>query len=285
MSFKDIVVTLEAGTAGERRLGYAAELARAHDAHLVGLFIVEPLDLSGYFSPAVSGFIAVDAIEALEQRHREAADAVAKKVETSFRDACTRAGIAHEWRLVEGDPAEMAVLHARYADLTVTGQIDPEQPPPGGRARLPEQLLLASGRPTLVVPYAGRYDSVGRRVLIAWGRTREAARAVNDAMPILQRASHVTVLSINPQRGDGANDLPGADISLHLARHSVKAEASYTVAEDIDVGNVLLSRAADLGIDLIVMGGYGHSRTRELILGGATREILRHMTVPVLMSH
>jgi len=282
---KDIVVILEAGTAGERRLAAAVALAAAHGAHLIGLSIIEPLDLSGYFSPAVSGYIAVDAMQALEERHREAATAAAKREEATFRDVCGRAGISYEWRLLEGEAGDMATLNARYADLVVAGQVDPENLPAGGFARLPEELALASGRPVLFVPYAGRFDSIGKRVLVAWNRMRESTRAVNDAIPLLARAEKVTVLSINPQRGEDAGELPGADISLHLARHGVKAEASYTVAEDIDVGSVLLSRAADLGADLIVMGCYGHSRTRELILGGATREVLRHMTVPVLMSH
>jgi nucleotide-binding universal stress UspA family protein len=285
MSFKDIVVILEGGTAGEVRLSYATDLARAHDAHLIGLSIIEPLDLSAFFLPAPSGFASADAIQTLEKRHREEAGAAAKKTEASFRSVCSKAGISHEWRLAEGYPAEVGALHARYADVTIVGQIDPERPPPGGWARLPEQLALASGRPALIHPYVGRHESVGRRVLVAWNRTREAARALNDALPILRKASHVTVLSINPSRSDGESGLPGADISLHLARHGVKAESMHTVAEDIDVGNTLLSRAADLGVDLIVMGCYGHSRMRELILGGATREILRHMTVPVLMSH
>jgi nucleotide-binding universal stress UspA family protein len=285
MGLKDIVVILEAGTAGERRLAAAVALAAAHGAHLIGLSIIEPLDLSGYFSPAVSGYIAVDAMQALEERHREAATAAAKREEATFRDVCGRAGISYEWRLLEGEAGDMATLNARYADLVVAGQVDPENLPAGGFARLPEELALASGRPVLFVPYAGRFDSIGKRVLVAWNRMRESTRAVNDAIPLLARAEKVTVLSINPQRGEDAGELPGADISLHLARHGVKAEASYTVAEDIDVGSVLLSRAADLGADLIVMGCYGHSRTRELILGGATREVLRHMTVPVLMSH
>jgi nucleotide-binding universal stress UspA family protein len=284
MGFKDILVTLAGATASESGIGFAVELARSHGAHLVGLSIIEPLDLSVYSAPG-SGFMAVDVIQEIEERHRETARAAASKIEASFRAACSRAGISHEWRLAEGDPAEVAVLNAHYADVAVTGQIDPEKPPAGGWARLPEQLALASGRPALIVPYAGRFDTAGRRVLLAWSRTRESARALNDALPILERASQVTVLSINPRRGEGANDLPGSDIALHLARHGVKAEAASTVADDIDVGNTLLSRAADLGSDLIVMGCYGHSRMRELILGGATREVLRHMTVPVLMSH
>ena len=284
MGFKDILVTLAGATASEAGINFAAELARDHGAHLTGLTIIEPLDLSAYFAPG-SGFMAVDVIQEIEEKHRATAQAASAKVEATFRAACSRAGISHEWRLSEGDPVEVGVLHAHYADLAITGQIDPGKPPPGGWARLPEQLALASGRPALIVPYAGRFDTVGKRVLMAWSRTRESARALNDAMPILERASQVTVLSINPRRGEEANDLPGADIALHLARHGVKAEAASTVAEDIDVGNTLLSRAADLGADLIVMGCYGHSRMRELILGGATREILRHMTVPVLMSH
>ena len=284
MGFKDILVTLSGVTESEAGIGFAVELARGHGAHLVGLSILEPLDLSAYFAPG-SGFMAVDLIQEIEEKHRATAEAASSKIQATFRAACSRAGISHEWRIAEGNAAEVGVLHAHYADLTITSQIDPARPPPGGWARLPTQLALASGRPTLIVPYAGRFETTGKRVLVAWSRTRESARAINDALPILERASHVTVLSINPRRGEDANDLPGADIALHLARHGVKAEAASTVAADIDVGNALLSRAADLGADLIVMGCYGHSRMRELILGGATREVLRHMTVPVLMSH
>jgi nucleotide-binding universal stress UspA family protein len=123
-------------------------------------------------------------------------------------------------------------------------------------------------------------------VVIAWNSAREAARAVHDAMPLLIAAEAVTVLTIDPREGpQGHGELPGADISLHLARHGVKAQVERTVSADLPVGEVLLSRLADLGADLLVMGAYGHSRMRELLLGGATRSLLQSMTVPVLMSH
>jgi nucleotide-binding universal stress UspA family protein len=138
----------------------------------------------------------------------------------------------------------------------------------------------------LIVPYAGHFDNVGRRVLIAWNATREAARAVSDAMPLLTSAELVTVPPIDPREGPhGHGELPGADIGLHLARHGVKAQIERTVSAGMPVGEVLLSRVADLGADLIVMGAYGHSRAREVLLGGATRSVLRSMSVPVLMSH
>jgi nucleotide-binding universal stress UspA family protein len=147
-------------------------------------------------------------------------------------------------------------------------------------------VTLASGRPILVVPYAGRFETVGRCVLIAWNVSREAARAVADAMPLLAAADVVTVLAVDPPPGPGGDgDLPGADIALHLGRHGVEAQIERTVSADVPIGEVLLSRAADLGADLLVMGAYGHSRTRELLLGGATRSILASMTIPVLMSH
>jgi len=182
----------------------------------------------------------------------------------------------------QSDPA----LHARYVDLTILGQLDPDR----GDADLirprPEHVTLASGRPILVVPYAGHFETVGRHVLIGWNATREATRAVNDAMPLLAAADVVTVLTIDAREGpDAHGELPGADISLHLARHGVKAEVERTVSAGIPAGDVLLSRAADLGADLLVIGAYGHSRVRELLLGGATRSILQSMTVPVLMSH
>jgi nucleotide-binding universal stress UspA family protein len=137
-----------------------------------------------------------------------------------------------------------------------------------------------------VVPYAGTFKTIGQRVLVAWNAGREATRAVNDALPLLEGAAKVTVLAINPHGGlRGHGEVPGADIALHLARHGVRAEASAIKSDDVEIGALLLSQAADLNADLIVMGAYGHSRLREVVLGGATREILRSMTVPVLLSH
>jgi nucleotide-binding universal stress UspA family protein len=166
----------------------------------------------------------------------------------------------------------------------ILGQANPEAP-----TLLPQlvaDVALSCGRPTIVSPYVGKATALGERVLVAWDGSREAARAVNDALPILERASSVTVLSVNPpQTGDDTRRLAGADIALHLARHGVKAEAARRVVTEISVGDTLLNEIADKGIDLLVMGAYGHSRLRELVLGGATRQILGSMTVPVLISH
>ena len=176
-------------------------------------------------------------------------------------------------------------LHARYADLVVIGQRD-EQSPGGVDKRFEQKVLLAAGRPVLVVPYAFEKRPVGRHVLIAWNASREAARAVSDALPVLTRASHVHVLAFSPQVGGRAHgEEPGADVALYLARHGVKVTVSPQYASDIDVGSQLLSRAFDLSADLIVMGAWGHSRLHELVLGGVTRTLLESMTVPVLMSH
>jgi nucleotide-binding universal stress UspA family protein len=146
--------------------------------------------------------------------------------------------------------------------------------------------VMTSGRPVLAIPFAGDFPTLGERVLVAWNASREAARAVNDALPLMAAAKQVTVLAINPQRGIGRQgDVPAADIALHLARHGVKAEAAHTVANDISDGEALLSYAADVGADLIVSGAYGHSRARELVFGGVTRTLIAEMTAPVLLSH
>ncbi len=147
-------------------------------------------------------------------------------------------------------------------------------------------MALAVGRPVLVVPYAGRFEACGRRVLVAWNASRAATRAVNDAMPLLAGAETVTVLCVDPDEDRRAHgDVPGADVAVHLARHGVKARVESTASGGIGVGNAVLSRASDIGADLLVMGAYGHTRVRELLLGGATRTILESMTVPVLLSH
>jgi nucleotide-binding universal stress UspA family protein len=160
------------------------------------------------------------------------------------------------------------------------------QPEPGDllATALAGDLVLSVGRPVLFVPYAGRFPATGKRVLVAWNASREAARAVSDALPLLARAESFEVVAFEPRPGDHG-EVPGADIALYLARHGVKATAARQSAPEIDIGAQILSRAADTGADLIVMGGYGHSRLRELVLGGVTRSMLEAMTVPVLMSH
>ena len=174
-------------------------------------------------------------------------------------------------------------MQARYADLVVVGQADPE--PTATPSDLPETVALATGRPVLVVPHIGAKPP-GKTVLLCWNASREAARAAADALPFLKAAQKVIVLVVNPKvsaAGHGAE--PGADAAAWLARHGVKVTVQRDVAPDADAGAVILSRAADLGADLIVMGIYGHSRLREMVLGGASRTLLGSMTVPVLMSH
>jgi nucleotide-binding universal stress UspA family protein len=205
-----------------------------------------------------------------------------------FEEAARGHAFVAEWRVIESrhpDIGRAIVEQARAADLVIAGQTDPKWDL-SPIFDIPERLALESGRPVLVVPYAGSFGEVGKRVVVAWNNRREASRAVFDALPLLAGADQVRVLWINPARdGVAPDELPTAEITGALARHGVKAEAAHSVAPDIDVGNELLSRAADLSADLIVMGCYGRSRFRELIFGGATRHILQHMTVPVLLSH
>jgi nucleotide-binding universal stress UspA family protein len=279
MSYRDLLVVLDTDPSARVRIEIAAALADRFAAHLVGLY---PLPMPeaprhfGYYDPALLNPF----FEELRARARDAAD----KTRQTFEHIASRRGVSAEWREIpEGADADPA-LHARYADLTILGQFDPDKPDTI-RPR-PEQVTLVSGRPILVVPNVGNFADLGRRVVIGWNASREAARAVNDAMPLLTAAETVTVLTIDPREGPRAHgELPGADISLHLARHGVKAEIERTVSADLPLGEVLLSRVADLGADLLVMGAYGHSRARELLLGGATRSLLRSMTLPVLMSH
>jgi nucleotide-binding universal stress UspA family protein len=234
--------------------------------------------------PRYPAYVGVDLPPSVRDEQRRWLGERARQAEARFQGRAGRHGIRAEWRVDEGDVVGAVKRHARYADLTVIGQGLDLKDAPRELMFLPEELVLGVGRPMLVVPRYGTFERIGERVLIAWNGSREATRAVHDAIPILQRATQVTVLSIDPDEASQPRT-PSADIALHLARHGIAAEADSTASLDIGVGDVLLSRAADLGADLIVMGAYGHSRVREMVLGGATRHLLQHMTVPVLMSH
>jgi len=278
MAYRNILVHLDDGARTALRLDLAQALAADCDAHLAGLYAVD--------EPAIPAYARAEAGRLLETAIRERRAEATKAVKTRFDAAVKRAGGRSEWRIGRGGALESTLLCARYADLVVVGQHDEEaRPATGVDAAFVEDVVLACGRPVLVIPYAGKFKKIGRKALIAWNGSREAARALSDAMPLLARAEEVHVVVFNPKKSGGHGPVPGADIGLYLARHDVRVQVAQQTAKGVDIGSQILSRAADLDADLIVMGCYGHSRMREMVLGGATRTLMESMTVPVLMSH
>jgi len=280
MAIKEILVHLDAAAQAPARLDIAAQLAERLGAHLTGLFVADiayPVfggDLGG-------GAAMAEAIAAI------AADANSEgeKLKPVFEERLRRSGIPGEWRQVEGFTARMVATHGMYADLVVVGQVSPDGPETSGDALI-EAAIFETGRPVLLTPYAGRFSTIGTRAIIGWNASPQAARAVHDALPLLGKASSVTVVVVDPEGGDTVHgEAPGADIARHLARHGLQVTVRRVPGGGISPGEVLLNEAAELNADLIVMGAYGHSRLREMVLGGATRTLLRQMTAPVLMAH
>ncbi len=284
MGFGDILVALDTTSTARQRIELATALAARCDAHLIGLYAslgAEMPERRGYFQ-----YFDRSLLDPLYREYQETIADEAAATRALFEDTATRQGVSAEWRHASGYPSETVALHGRYADLIVLGQLDPDDAQAPLFRPLPEAVALGVGRPVLVIPYAGNWVDVGRRVLVGWDASREATRAINDAIPLLVGAQSVTILAVDPVAGARRHgDVPGADIGLHLARHGVKATIESAVSDGIGVGNALLSRASDLDADLLVMGAYGHSRVRELLLGGATRTVLESMTLPVLMAH
>ena len=275
MGIRDILLHMEGAERDAARFAVAAELATRFDAHLVGLHVVNP-----YVPVAIGGPGAAGMAE-LQRHYMDSMRDRAGETEKAFAEMTGGAGVPSEWRFAEGDIADTVAQHARYADIAIIGQSGDDS---GASlpAELSAEVALAAGVPVLTVPYVGTFETVGRRVLVAWNGSREAVRAVHDAMPLLTTAETVIVLSVEPWRKDA---LAGADIGAHLARHGVNVEAKRTAGDDIGVSDMLLNAVSDLGADMIVMGAYGHSRFRELVLGGVTHQLLGSMTVPVLLSH
>ena len=276
MQYKDILVHVDSSKQSQARLEIAVQIASQHDAHLTGLFVVPDL----YIPPLQD--MAQLPPEYIEQQ-TELADEEAKKAELNFYEVVKKTDIAHEWRKAEGNPVDVIRLHSRYYDLLILGQRNPNVTNQYGD--LPDGVVLTVGRPVLIIPYSTNIKSIGARVMVGWDASAQAARAVHDAIPLISGAEHVDIIAINPNGGDEHGETPCADISLHLARHGINAEAQSITVNDIGIADILLSRAADKGIDLFVMGAYGHSRWRELVLGGVTAHMLDHITMPVLMAH
>jgi nucleotide-binding universal stress UspA family protein len=280
MDYKTILVHLDASSRSTERLEVAMRFALQFGAHLTGLYAARLRELPS--NVRVDGSLLLT--EEWRQLHRERATRVADE----FRAHTARAGLdSAEARIVERDAVAAVELHARYADLVVVGQPDPDEDHGvlGVPADFAERVVESIPRPALIVPYAGSFPRIGQRVLVGWDTSRSAARAIADALPLLKRAANVTVLVVNPEQTGDHGDLPGADIALYLARHGVKVEAMENHTRDVDPGTWIVSRAFDLDADLLVMGGFGHTRLRELVFGGVTRSVLGQAPLPVLIEN
>ncbi len=276
MSYKTILVHVDQSRHAEARIKAAARLAIAYEAHLIGTALIG-ISRFAYLDSGIdlANAILAAEVDALEER----AQAALARFEAI---AAGEGVLSVERRLVNDAPAGGLALEARYADLVVLGQAERGDPSARDVADVPGYVMLNGARPVLVMPASGAVAAIGDTPLVAWDASAEATRAVTNALPLLKRARKVTLAVLNPQDA-GLRD-PGADIALYLARHGVRCEV-VSQPTAIGVGDALLSMAADLQSDLLVMGGYGHTRFRELLLGGVTETVLRTMTVPVLMSH
>jgi nucleotide-binding universal stress UspA family protein len=293
MPLSDLLVCFDRTDAGYTRLELAFNLARLNQAHLAGAYVIPethassagaigfglgpPAGMTGVGDEGVSSGGMVSGV----LREAEAAESM----EQHFKSKLRLHAIEGEWHLlVDGDTAELIEL-AKSADLTIAGQRPPNSEADGASRFRPEDIVVASGGPVLIVPYAGAFETVGKRILIAWDGTREANRALHDALPLFTDAE-ATVVFVGTHERDLAQHRPSLDrVVHHLQHHGITARPEETLRGGLAVSDVLLSRAADLGADLLVSGGYHHSQLREAFLGGVSRELLQHMTVPVLMSH
>jgi nucleotide-binding universal stress UspA family protein len=274
---KDLVVNLSVGERPSPASDYAVSVAATFDAHLAGIaFLYDPIvPVSG------AGYIPAEVIESQERDNQAATKAALDR----FTAATDRAGVTAEPLTLSASFAGVGEQFGRIArrfDLSIVGQAEPEAS--AAEEMIAEAALFESGRPVIIVPYIQKAPLKLDRVMLCWDGSRAATRAIADAMPLLDRAGRVEIVIIANEHGK-QDEIEGADMGAHLARHGLNVEVKRTVLGDIDVADVILSHAADAGSDFIVMGGYGHSRLREFVLGGVTRSIFRSMTAPVLMSH
>ncbi len=280
MAFETILINAEREQTMPRLLEVAETIATAHRSHIVGLAVLPPSLVLPAGAPGAPDVVTYDS-------RRRAARAEFERSHRLFNQMAAGKALQAEWRLDEDDgrnQVDALIAHCRLADLVISG---PQQAGDHDAFsfQLAERLVIEAGRPVVLVPKSETRTTCGRRILIAWNGSREATRAVFDALPLLQSAQHVKVLQVDTRERASVFRLSGADVCGMLARHGVQASPKTLELPRATAGAALLSAVKAENADLLVMGGYGRWRVRELILGGATHHVLRHMTVPVLMSH
>lgn len=274
MSYKDLLVLIDPLGANQNVVECAANLAVAHEAHLTGLYL-------GY--DPLTGFAEVQVPPELLQMHQDNLEETERKARDEFEEIGRLAGVNYEWRKAAEARVTHMMLSARYADMVVISG-DAANTADLVAHRNADSLVMSGGRPVLLIPANYQWDKGFEQAMVAWDGSREATRAVHDAMPLLKQTRKVVIMEITDEHDVLARD-PGADIAQHLARHGLNTESAHVVKTDVSEGEQLLSASVDHGADLLVAGAYGHSRLREFALGGMTRHLMAHLTIPMLFSH
>jgi nucleotide-binding universal stress UspA family protein len=266
MVLKDILVLLDKSPHAANRLDLAIRLAQQHQAGVTGLNVVSH-----------------SLFEVLQRTPPDEETGL----QEMFLHKCSQAGVASTWHGVDirartSSVAEIVNHHACFADLVIVGQTEQAAKERSNEADLPERVVLGSGKPVLIVPYAGSFTSLGDRVLVAWKSGRESARALADVLPLLKKACAVSIFEVNPSDAELDNM---ERLCAHLEHHEIQAKTETSIVTELAVGDVLLNKVADEGSELLVMGAYAHTHFGTYVLGDVAKHVLKHMTVPVLMSH
>ena len=278
MAYKTILVHLNHEPRARRLLQVAIELSTRFEAHLIGLHVFPAYRLTPPIPLPFGGEIAAQFRGAIKKEN--------EAIKALFDEMTASQPFVSEWRSItteRRDPAATVIEHAISADLVIASQADPNWQF-SDILDFPDRLVLGAGRPVIVVPSFGRHKGVPTNITVGWNNRREAARAVADALPLLKAAENVYVLTVE-EAGAGSEVSITADIEKALQRHGVKAIVARPISTEFTVGEEIRVRAIDQHADMMVMGCYGHSRLREMALGGVTRHLLREMTVPILFSH
>ena len=277
MAIKNILIHIDSSPSCEHRLSTAIQLATQHKAHLLGIYVIPDFPEPTYYEAQIS----VDIIAEIDKEALE----TAKFTQRKYVDIASKAGFSLTIDIAKGNLISVLDDYARFNDLLVLGQNNPDESQVMSEA-LADNLVLEAGTPCLVVPHTSSRQFAAKRILVAWNASREAARTLKDAMPILRVADYVEVLQINPPEDEADKDnIHGKSVSSFLIQHGIKPHIEVKTNNKTKPGDAIIARAAEIDADIIVMGAYGHSRLREIILGGVTRKLLRQMTIPVFISH
>jgi nucleotide-binding universal stress UspA family protein len=279
---KTITVFLDASPSGERRAAHAAAFAARWDAHLVGAYVVYNNAKSHPSMAYARSEKAIAGVIAHERKQLDQCECTSDEVCAHFRDLCARLKVSAEFRKIDrGNPAQMAIVNSLHSDLLIIGHPEPSGLPDEISS---EKMLTAGGVPVLIVPNDWHGQTVGDKVMIGWNGSPEARRAISGAMSFLVAASSVTTLLVDPEGFKGLSDAAGCDIAQHLSRHGAKVQVEEASSRGRPIAEVILDRARQSGVDLLVVGARNPAHLREILFGNATRTLLTKMPVPVLIS-